>query len=139
LGRRGHDPKGAARQPHAYVVSVVFGETMGALGITHIRIPPYRPRANGKVERFNRTLAEEWAYRRLYHSNPERLRAWIGGSSSTDESQVVCGPRRCSFATMGPGAGWLELKSRVWGLSLPRCLPLEGRDARPGDAARTPR
>jgi transposase InsO family protein len=63
-----------------YVVSVVFGETMAALGVTHVRIPPYRPRANGKVERFNRTLAEEWAYRRLYRSNPQRLRAldrWV--------------------------------------------------------------
>ena len=40
---------------------------------------------------------------------------------------------------MGEGAGCLELKSRVWGLVLPRCLPLEGRrDARPGDGARTP-
>jgi len=63
-----------------YVRSEAFGAAMGALGITHVRIPPYRPRANGKVERFNRTLAEEWAYRRLYRSNPERLRAlgrWV--------------------------------------------------------------
>jgi transposase InsO family protein len=63
-----------------YVRSDAFGTAMAALLITHVRIPPYRPRANGKVERFNRTLAEEWAYRRLYRSNPERLRAlgrWI--------------------------------------------------------------
>ena len=32
-------------------------------------------RANGKVERFNRTMAEEWAYVRLYTSNSQRLRA----------------------------------------------------------------
>jgi transposase InsO family protein len=63
-----------------YVRSDAFGAVMAALAITHVRIPPYRPRANGKVERFNRTLAEEWAYRRLYRSNPERLRAlgrWV--------------------------------------------------------------
>jgi transposase InsO family protein len=28
------------------------------------------------VERFNRTLLEEWAYARLYHSNDERCRAF---------------------------------------------------------------
>ena len=63
-----------------YVHSGAFAAQMAALQITHVRIRPYRPRANGKVERFNRTLAEEWAYRRLYRSNAERLRAlerWV--------------------------------------------------------------
>jgi len=31
---------------------------------------------NGKVERFNRTLLDEWAYARLYRSNTERRRAF---------------------------------------------------------------
>jgi transposase InsO family protein len=31
--------------------------------------------ANGKVERFNRTLLDEWAYVRLYTSNRERASA----------------------------------------------------------------
>jgi transposase InsO family protein len=57
-----------------------FLEQMQALGIAHVSIPPYHPRANGKVERFNRTMLEEWAYVRLYTSNPQRLRAlrrWV--------------------------------------------------------------
>lgn len=45
------------------------------LGIRHLVIPPRRPQVNGKVERFNRTLLEEWAYIRLYRSNELRLDA----------------------------------------------------------------
>jgi transposase InsO family protein len=48
----------------------------GALGsIEHRRIRPYRPQTNGKVERFNRTLLDEWAYVRVYRSDAERTAA----------------------------------------------------------------
>jgi len=44
-------------------------------GIEHRRIRKRRPQTNGKVERFNRTLLDEWAYARLYTSNQQRARA----------------------------------------------------------------
>jgi transposase InsO family protein len=44
-------------------------------GIEHRRIRAHRPQTNGKVERFNRTLADEWAYVRVYRSNAARTRA----------------------------------------------------------------
>jgi transposase InsO family protein len=44
------------------------------LGITHTRTKPYTPRTNGKAERFNRTLLDEWGYVRFYASEAERAR-----------------------------------------------------------------
>jgi transposase InsO family protein len=44
-------------------------------GITHTTIRPRRPQTNGKVERFNRTLLDEWAYVRTYRSDHARTRA----------------------------------------------------------------
>jgi transposase InsO family protein len=43
--------------------------------IEHRRIRFRRPQTNGKVERFNRTLLDEWAYARVYTSNGQRHRA----------------------------------------------------------------
>ena len=44
--------------------------------ITHKFIRPHCPWQNGKVERFNRTLASEWAYRQVFTSNEERTEAF---------------------------------------------------------------
>ena len=51
--------------------SKLFTQTLGE-AITHKRTRPYRPQTNGKVERFNRTTLEEWAYARPYSSETER-------------------------------------------------------------------
>jgi transposase InsO family protein len=59
----------------AYTTSVAFTETAAGLGIRLKRTRHYCPQTNGKVERFNRTLLDEWAYWRLYRSNAERTRA----------------------------------------------------------------
>ena len=45
------------------------------LGLRHLRIRPYRPRTNGKAERFIQTLLDEWAYERVYGSSAERTAA----------------------------------------------------------------
>jgi transposase InsO family protein len=45
------------------------------LGMRHVRTRPYRPRTNGKAERFIQTLLDEWAYARVYGSSAERTAA----------------------------------------------------------------
>ena len=54
--------------------SRLFDERLGQ--ISHRFCRPYRPQTNGKVERFNRTLLEEWAYVRPYRSEAERVAAF---------------------------------------------------------------
>lgn len=54
--------------------SLAWKERCAELGIRHTRTRPYRPATNGKVERFNRTLLDEWAYARAWRSDAARAR-----------------------------------------------------------------
>ena len=60
--------------------SFAWRDTCTALNIRHKRTRPYRPQTNGKIERFHRTLAEGWAFKKLYSSESARLAAlpaWV--------------------------------------------------------------
>jgi len=51
--------------------SRAFADALGP-DIKHKRTRPYRPQTNGKVERYNRILLEEWAYARPYAGERDR-------------------------------------------------------------------
>ena len=53
--------------------SHLWADTCAELGITPKRTRPYRPQTNGKIERFHRTLAEGWAFKKFYGSDSARV------------------------------------------------------------------
>jgi transposase InsO family protein len=59
----------------AYARSRAVRELLARHQIRHITTKPYRPRTNGKVERFHQTMAREWAYGVVYQSHSKRARA----------------------------------------------------------------
>ena len=54
--------------------SKLFLATRRRFGLRHSFTRPYRPRTNGKAERFIQTLLREWAYRFVYSSSKQRTR-----------------------------------------------------------------
>lgn len=64
----------------AYRLSTDFKNAVAALGAEQRFIKPQCPWTNGKVERLNRTLATEWAYRQIFtsnHARTEALAPWL--------------------------------------------------------------
>ena len=59
----------------SYVNSHAFAAVLEDIGAKHLKIRPHCPWQNGKVERFNRTLQIEWAYRQVFTSNDQRSAA----------------------------------------------------------------
>ena len=68
-----------------------------ALGkdVQHRRTRRYRPQTNGKVERFNRTLASEWAYAQPYPSETAARPPTPAGSTPTITPTPHRDRRRC--------------------------------------------
>ena len=63
-----------------YRVSKLFQDALAAAGIRHLLTRPYRPQTNGKAERFNQTLLQEWAYATVWGHNQHRtnsLPRWL--------------------------------------------------------------
>jgi transposase InsO family protein len=61
-------------------------ELLAAHGIRHLTTQPYRPRTNGKVERFHQTMGREWAYGLAYRSHRHRAQAlphWLNHYNTT--------------------------------------------------------
>jgi transposase InsO family protein len=56
----------------SYVRNRSLAELLARHGIGHLTTEPYRPRTNGKVERFHQTMAREWAYGLAYRSSRHR-------------------------------------------------------------------
>ncbi len=64
----------------AYRHGTAWKTLLAERGIRPMFIKPHCPWTNGKVERFNRTLQTEWAYRRPFTSNQQRrdaLTSWL--------------------------------------------------------------
>jgi transposase InsO family protein len=70
----------------SYIHNRDLRELLNERRITHRRIPPRTPKRNGKVERYQQTLAREWAYGQRYRSSDARAAAlpfWLTHYNTT--------------------------------------------------------
>lgn len=74
---------------------LLFNQALAETGVAHRYCRPYRPQTNGKVERFHRTMLEEWAYARPYYREADRIRAlarWLHGYNHHRVHTAIGGP-----------------------------------------------
>ena len=79
-----------------------FNELLAAAGVRHVYTRPYSPWQNGKVERMNRTIAQEWQYGRAWEARPGGRTPSRPSSSATIGSvrtarAGACRPCRASW------------------------------------------
>ncbi len=75
--------------------SNAFAEVLAQRAIKHRRTRPYRPQTNGKAERFNRTLTDEFLYNYKFRSETDRrirLKRWIHDYNCHRHHTAIGGP-----------------------------------------------
>jgi transposase InsO family protein len=87
--------------------SGAHAQACAELGMRHLFTRPYRPRTNGKAERFIQTLADKWAYGAIYGDSAERTRALPGWLSHYNYRRP-----HGSLAKRPPAARLAELEQR---------------------------
>jgi transposase InsO family protein len=87
-------------------VSATHAQACRELGLKHLRTKPYRPRTNGKAERFIQTLQNRWAYGAIYGSSAERAAALPGWLAHYNFSR-----RHGSLGHRPPAARLAELRT----------------------------
>jgi transposase InsO family protein len=87
--------------------SGAHAETCRELGMRHLFTRPYRPRTNGKAERFIQTLTNRWAYGAIYGSSTERTAALPGWLTHYNFTR-----RHGSLGHRPPAARLAELEQR---------------------------
>ena len=92
----------------AYRRSQAWRQALADLGAQPRFTRSYRPQTNGKAERFNRTLADEWAYIRPFDSSAERAAAlpgWLHTYNHHRSHTALGGQPPISRTTVNNGAG----------------------------------
>lgn len=78
----------------SYTHSNQLAALLARIGAKHVLIRPHCPWQNGKVERFNRTLQTEWAYRQVFTTNAARraaLAPWLDDYNTRRRHSAIGG------------------------------------------------